>query len=29
MVEQTHSKGKITDDEMNALLGTVNEDEKV
>ena len=29
MVEQAHSKGKITDDEMNQLLNTVNEDEKI
>lgn len=29
MVEQARSKGKITDDEMNDLLDTVNQDEKI
>lgn len=29
MVEQAHIKGKIIDDEMNELLNTVNEDEKI
>ena len=29
MVEQAHSKGKITDDEMNDLLDTINQYEKI